>query len=122
MQPTPICIEINRHQIDWFNVYVFPSMELMAKHRNSIFTVNDVEFWNNVIVEYVLSEVVEKFRQKSLSKKHHLTVNLKHAQAYALYRFLFNYPVPVENIFEASTKQFIINQLHQQIVSVVVDG
>lgn len=109
-------LHLSRTQIEWLCWECFPIMQDMSKARTRLHTDNEPEYWNSVIVSYVLTEVVKKFERKLTSKKLHHKVNLEPAEAATLYRFLFPYRLPENQHWKIQTQQFIIDQLHRLMI------
>jgi hypothetical protein len=106
-------LHTSKAQIEWLCNECFPMMQDMNKARTRLHEGIEVEYWNAVIVGYVLQQIVQKFERKIDSKKLQHIIKMEPAEICTLYRFLFNYPIPGNQHWKISTRQFIIDQLHR---------
>lgn len=109
-------LEINRDAARWVYDECFPLMVEMAIMNVKIHDNRSVDYWNNKIVMYTLRQVREKFRRKLMGTSNFFKIQFEDAEGYCLYRFLFNFPIDETHDFKIQQRQFIINQLHKQMI------
>lgn len=108
-------IEISLSVVQWLNRDVFDVILQMCLSRKKIYSKGDADYWNAVIVEYAMKEVVKKFVKKHNVKALVVKINLTQAEAYTLYRWLFNFPIGEKFHWKLMNRQYIVNQLHKQL-------
>jgi hypothetical protein len=115
-----IRINISRSVLEWLCSDIFPDIDMMATACINLHEKGEALYWSNVVVKFVLHQVVKKFMQRMYGKKMFITISMEHAEAICLYRFLFNFPIQPSDYWKAAQRQFIIDELHKQIINDIV--
>lgn len=110
-------LQTSKKIAEWLAYKVFPVMEQMAEARKALHAVNDAEYWNAVIVASVLDGISDKLHTKMQQKRFFFALHLTDAEAYCLYRFLFNFPIPENFHWGIMQRQQICNDIHRELIS-----
>lgn len=104
-----------RHFFPYINMYKASRLKNVAAHSR----ISD-EFLSAVVINCIISEVELLFRKKIINNKGpKITFQLTEAQGVVLYETLQALPLPAEEMYMQLTRQNWINQLDQQVITLL---